>query len=177
MTAKHGPHRGHARQIAIGVSLAVAIVLAGTFALLRYFPLMVGVEMESNPIPVWTQVMVGGMFVVAFGSFVGGLYREWTTDDADDEPSGEYSDGSGIERLKAEYASGHIDENEFRRRLSDADSDAGRSPGGAIARGNESRAARPGEDAADAEGVLKRRLAAGELTPAEYERRMELLRD
>lgn len=182
MKTRHSPNsvQSHSRQILIGVSLAVSIVLAGTFALLRYLPMMIGVEMESNPVPVWTQVMVGGLFFVTFGSFVVGLYRELTTDEGVEEPSRVSSEDNGVKRLKSQYASGSIDEDEFRRRLTDADADAGWETGsvdGSISREGENRTGLPRDEEQGVEQILERRLAKGELTVDEYERRIEVLRE
>lgn len=182
--------------LSVGLSLLLTIVLGGVLYLVLYgIPAMLPEEAgaHGNPVPTPAILMVTAMFLVTAGWFLYSVYEFLTAD----EDQGEGDDGARLERLKAAYAAGELDEEGFERRLSavdgggsrrDTEGSAGvRDPDGANSRGD-----RPGEDlesAADGaarstandpyptpEALLRHRFAEGELDEAEFTRNLELLR-
>lgn len=122
--------------LAVGLSLLLTIVIGGVLYLVLYgIPAMVseGAGIEGNPVPTPVILMVGAMFLVTAGWFLYSVYEFLTTD----EDEGEGDDGARLERLKAAYAAGELDEEEFERRLSAIDGGGSRrtSGGGANVHG------------------------------------------
>ncbi|ELZ06291.1 hypothetical protein C482_00675 [Natrialba chahannaoensis JCM 10990] len=174
----------------IAVYVFMFIVLCGVLGLLIYLPTMIGemasTELDSNPVPTWTYLIVGGMLLVMFAGIVFELYKASLLDVTDDAEDGTTDSGqtSRVEIIKSRYASGDIDETEFKRQLDELE---GPPSGTGVAthrfdsHGSNHMVDRTVHSSTgldpEAEEILRRRFAEGTLTEQEYKRKLKLLRE
>lgn len=184
------PTQPLSRKGTIALYVFMFVVLSGVLGVLIYLPTMIGemasTELDSNPVPTWTYVMVGGMLLAMFAGIVFELYKASLSDGTDDTEDSTTNPGqaSRIELLKSRYARGDIDETEFKRQLDELDgspSDTGFATHRFDShKGNYmvDRAVHSSTDPdPEAEEILRRRFAEGTLTEQEYKRKRELLRE